>query len=412
MEAEWKEVHFEDVCDVTRGSSPRPIHNWITTSGIPWVKISDATATSSRTIRRTKEHIRSDGKSRSVPVYPGDLILSNSATPGIPKFMGIEACIHDGWLLLRNFRGIDKLFAYYLLVHERAALVEQGSGSVFTNLRTDILKKHRVLLPPMAEQRRIAALLSALDDKIELNRRMAKTLEQMLESVYRFWFGHNNGPPSHSVHQGDSAARAIRTLDQLFDIRIGRTPPRKERRHFLPAGEGVPWLSIRAMGNLNVFAFDTEEGLTEEAVTHFRVPVVPSGTVLVSFKLTVGRVAIAARPMATNEAIAHLVQRPDTPVGPAYTYCFMKAVDWRALGSTSSIATAVNSGTIRAIQMPVPPTELHNRFETLANPILDRIRVCIDETSTLSQLRDTLLPQLISGELRVPEAKQLVSEIA
>ena len=135
MAGEWREVQFDQVCTVSRGASPRPIHEWIAETGIPWVKIADASSAGSRFIDKTEECIRPEGRSRSVLVYPGDLILSNSATPGIPMFMGIEACIHDGWLLLRNFRELDKLFAYYLLLHERPALLEQGSGSVFTNLR-------------------------------------------------------------------------------------------------------------------------------------------------------------------------------------------------------------------------------------------------------------------------------------
>jgi very-short-patch-repair endonuclease len=103
-------------------------------------------------------------------------------------FMGIEACIHDGWLLLRNFREIDKLFAYYLLLHERPALVGKGSGSVFTNLKTEILKRHKVRLPPLPEQRAIAHILGTLDDKIELNRRMSETLEQMARAIFKAWF--------------------------------------------------------------------------------------------------------------------------------------------------------------------------------------------------------------------------------
>ena len=96
--------------------------------------------------------------------------------------MGIEACIHDGWLLLRNFRGLDKLFAYYLLTSERDALVGEGNGSVFTNLKTDILKNHMVNLPPLPEQRSIAHILGTLDDKIKLNRRMNETLEEMAQA--------------------------------------------------------------------------------------------------------------------------------------------------------------------------------------------------------------------------------------
>ena len=144
---EWKEYRFADLCDITRGASPRPIHEWISDQGIPWLKIADASATESRFVMQTRERIRPEGLAKSVAVYPGDLILSNSATPGIPRFVGLEACIHDGWLLLRNLRRLDKLFCYYLLLFERPRIVEQGSGTVFTNLKTDILKSHRVQAP-------------------------------------------------------------------------------------------------------------------------------------------------------------------------------------------------------------------------------------------------------------------------
>ena len=185
---EWEEYEFADLCDITRGASPRPIHDWISVQGIPWLKIADASATQSRYITQTKERIRSEGIMKSVSVVPGDLILSNSATPGIPKFVGISACIHDGWLLLRNLRHLDKLYCYYLLLLERPRIVEQGSGTVFTNLKTDILKRHRVRVPPLPEQRAIAHILGTLDDKIELNRRMNETLEAMARALFKSWF--------------------------------------------------------------------------------------------------------------------------------------------------------------------------------------------------------------------------------
>ena len=101
---EWREYEFGALCDITRGASPRPIHEWISEKGIPWLKIADASATASRFIKHTKERIRPDGVSKSVPVFPGDLILSNSATPGIPKFVGVQACFPDRrrWVLLRT----------------------------------------------------------------------------------------------------------------------------------------------------------------------------------------------------------------------------------------------------------------------------------------------------------------------
>ena len=184
----WEEYEFAELCDITRGASPRPIHDWISDQGIPWLKIADASATHSRYITQTRERIKSEGITKSVSVIPGDLILSNSATPGIPKFVGIAACIHDGWLLLRNMRHLEKLFCYYLLLFERPRIVQQGSGTVFTNLKTEILKRHRVKVPPLSEQRAIAHVLGTLDDKIELNRRMNETLEEMARALFKSWF--------------------------------------------------------------------------------------------------------------------------------------------------------------------------------------------------------------------------------
>ena len=90
--------------------------------------------------------------------------------------------------MLRNLRHLDKLFCYYLLLFERPRIVEQGSGTVFTNLKTEILKRHRVRVPPLPEQRAIAHVLGTLDDKIELNRRMNETLEEMARALFKSWF--------------------------------------------------------------------------------------------------------------------------------------------------------------------------------------------------------------------------------
>ena len=106
---EWKEVRLGDVCSIQRGASPRPIQKFISKEGMPWVKIADATGISSRYISSTSEYIIKEGISKSRIVHPGDLIVSNSATPGLPKFMAIEACVHDGWLIIRDLDGIDKV---------------------------------------------------------------------------------------------------------------------------------------------------------------------------------------------------------------------------------------------------------------------------------------------------------------
>ncbi len=109
------------------------------------------------------------------------------------------------------------------------------------------------------------------------------------------------------------------------------------------------------MANLQAFAFTTGEELTADAVSRFRVPIVQENTSLLSFKLTVGRVAIAAERMCTNEAIANLVPKPDSGIGPYFTYSFLANYDYRQIASTSSIATAFNSDSVRDMKLVKPP---------------------------------------------------------
>ena len=426
----WTQHRLVDLCDISRGASPRPIHSWIANHGTPWVKIADATASASRYIEQTRECILREGQSKSVTVFPGDLILSNSASPGIPRFMKIEACIHDGWLLLRNFRGLDRLFTYYLLLYERNTLVGKGTGSVFTNLKTETLKQHEVSVPNLGEQRAIAQVLGTLDDKIELNRRMNETLEATARAIFKDWFV--DFGPSCAKAEGrapylapklwdlfpdalDDVGKPVgwtrENLGTLFDVSIGRTPPRKEQQHFVPGGSGETWLSIKAMRNIQTFALGSEEDLTPRAVKQFRVPLITAGTVMVSFKLTVGRVAIAANDMHSNEAIAHLVEKNETPVASVFTYCFMKGFDYDTLSSTSSIATAVNSKSIKAIEMIVPDSATHSEFVAIVQPLFDRILCNLRETETLSATRDLLLPRLMSGEIRLRDAEDVVEAL-
>jgi type I restriction enzyme S subunit len=258
---------------------------------------------------------------------------------------------------------------------------------------------------------------------------MNETLEAIARALFKSWFvnfepvrakmeGRDVGLPEHLAvlfpntldAQGIPKGWTSQRLDRLFDVSIGRTPPRKERHHFVSGGMGETWLSIRTMGTVQTFATASEEDLTAEAVDRFRVPRIPAGTVMVSFKLTVGRVAIAAKDMHSNEAIAHLRARSETPVGTPFTYCYMKGFDYGTLGSTSSIATAVNSKSIKGIEMMLPDAATHAAFQAITQPIFDRVLTVTREMDALVEIRNQLLPKLVSGEVRLSEAERVVQD--
>ncbi|MEL3956071.1 restriction endonuclease subunit S [Caldifermentibacillus hisashii] len=143
----WKVTKIGDVTKIVRGASPRPIQSYISNTGMPWVKISDASESNTKYIYKTKEFIKNEGISKSREVLPGTLILSNSATPGIPKFMLIKACVHDGWLIFNDYKDISKEYLYYCLIREREGILSLSNGSVFRNLKTDILKNYKIIIP-------------------------------------------------------------------------------------------------------------------------------------------------------------------------------------------------------------------------------------------------------------------------
>lgn len=143
----WRIDKIGNVTTIIRGASPRPIQEYISTNGMPWVKISDATSSATKYLLNTNEFIKIEGISKSRKIDKGTLILSNSATPGLPMISLIEACVHDGWLIFNGYKDITKEFLYYYLQDNREQILALSNGSVFRNLKTDILKSYNIIIP-------------------------------------------------------------------------------------------------------------------------------------------------------------------------------------------------------------------------------------------------------------------------
>lgn len=139
----WIDAPLGSFIEIKRGGSPRPIQNYLSDTGLRWLKISDVTSLGSPYILEIKEHIKPEGLRKTVHLNAGELVLSNSATPGIPKFLDVDSCIHDGWLYFPKSQ-FSKYWLYLFFKHVRQELISLGNGSVFTNLKTDILKNFPV----------------------------------------------------------------------------------------------------------------------------------------------------------------------------------------------------------------------------------------------------------------------------
>ena len=304
----------------------------------------------------------------------------------------IEAYINQRVLTFRPIESIvDKDYLYYQLCSDKFnkyILNHIDSETAQPNISAGSVGGFEISLPPMPEQRRIAGILGAIDDKIENNRRINDNLEQQAQALYKHWFVDNR-----------SDDWEIGVVSDYYDITIGKTPPRKEKQWFSINSKDYVWVSISDMGSCGVYISDSSEYLTAEAVDKFNIKVVPNNTVLLSFKLTVGRVAISDGAMTTNEAIAHFNTSNEDLT--EYTYLALKEYNFANLGSTSSIATAVNSKIIKAMPWVMPSREILKEFHILVNPIFTQIKNNIKENKVLTTLRDTLLPQLMNGKMKL-----------
>lgn len=179
----WEVMRLDDIITVKRGGSPRPIQDFLAPSGLPWVKISDATASNSPYLMETKEFIKEEGLRKTVLLKKGSLILSNSASPGIPKFLELDACIHDGWLHFPEINRFGKYLLFLTFLRIKEELIQKGNGSVFTNLKTDILKSQLVTLPPKEIEEKINSQIKSFFKKIRENSIENQTLTQLRDTL-------------------------------------------------------------------------------------------------------------------------------------------------------------------------------------------------------------------------------------
>ena len=194
-----------------------------------------------------------------------------------------------------------------------------------------------------------------------------------------------------------------KTAENIAHVSIGKTPPRKESEWFSEQKtNNTTWVSIRDMGVFGSHTGNTSEYLTSEAIEKFNIKKVPKDSVLLSFKLTLGRVTIASEELTTNEAIAHFVE-PKYCINVPYLYSYLSNFNYSSLGSTSSIATAVNSKIIKNMPILVPSVNVLDCYKKQIESSFQKMKSLDDETAMLTNLRDTLLPKLISGELRLDD---------
>jgi len=318
-------------------------------------------------------------------------------------------------LYVRDFKGNHPRFISYFL--RCLDFMAYSDKAAVPGVNRNHLHLASVLLPPLSEQRRIAAVLGALDDKIELNRKMNKTLEEMAQAIFKSWFidfdGHTDMVDSElgPIPRGWEVGR----LGELVEVEKGLSYKGK----FL-AQEGRPLVNLNSVlegGGWKQVGLKFYTGPHKEK--HMVVPgdIVVANTEQGHKYLLIGCPAVVPRRIGDEGIFTHHLYRvrigQGSTVGKYWLYHLLLDRGFRAAVTSYTNGTTVNGLFRDGLKRPfvVVPTEQRAKlFESIVLPLHSRVEVNDEENLVLAELRDTLLPKLISGEIRVPEAEDLAEE--
>ena len=370
-------------------------------------------------------------------VRKGDIVYSRRGDVERRALIGPR---EDGWLCgtgcLRvrlGENGVDPGYASYYLGHPavREWIVRHAHGATMPNLNTAILSACPFVVPPPSEQQSIAHVLGTLDDRIELNRSMNTTLEAMARALFKSWFV--DFEPVRAKMEGRDTGLPTEVADlfpdRLVDSESGEVPmgwdtgvladaveilsggtPRTSVSHYWNGD--IPWYTPKdAPAPSDVFVVVTEKTITQAGVDNSSTIVLPAGTTVISARGTVGRLACLGVPMAMNQT-CYGVRGADAYQSQDYFVYWLVRGTVEELRSRThgTVFDTITRKTFAFVNLPLPPISVAKEFEFAVSPIMGRILRNLHQVGVLTALRDTLLPELISGKLQLLGQQRLIMD--
>lgn len=325
----------------------------------------------------------------------GDVIMSVRAPVGDLNITPVDMCLGRGVCSLRMKNG-NQSYLFYMMKYYIPYLLQKESGTVFGSVsKRDITELEVGIIEDVEKQKKIVHYLEMIDDKIELNNAINKNLEQQAQAIFKAWFvdfePFNEEMPSDWI---------IGTVDDLgTEIICGKTPPTKKKEYY---GGNTPFITIPDMHGC-VYNVSTERYLSAAGVALQPKKTLPPNTVCVSCIGTAGLVNLVSEKSQSNQQINSIV--PKEGISAYYIYLLMQTLSEtiNKLGQSGSTIVNLNKTQFGKIQVAIPSEQVLCNFDTLCKPLFEMILSNQKENIELANLRDALLPKLMSGELDVSD---------
>ena len=408
---EWKEVTLGEITNLVidyRGKTPLKLGSSWSDSGyraLSAKNIKTGQIVAEDSIRFVDEELYR--KWMKDEVKKGDILITSEAPFGQIYYWDSDEKIVLSQRLF-DVRLNDEVchkYVYYFMTSHRYQkdLEGRATGTTVTGLRQPELLKSTILLPPLSAQRSISSILSSLDRKIELNNKINADLEEMAQAIFKNWFvdfePFKDGKFVDSELGMIPEGWKVGCLGDMGAVVCGKTPSKSNSNYY---GGDIPFIKIPDMHG-NVFVENSEDRLTEEGSLSQIKKLIPPYSLMVSCIATVGLVSINTKPSHTNQQINTVIPHNKSALFYLYQHIKNNEEFLKNMGRGGTTTLNVNTKSFSNIRLLIPSEIALEQFHGIVEGLFKKIEQNLHESRTLSLLRDTLLPRLMSGELEVPE---------
>jgi type I restriction enzyme S subunit len=394
----WRKDFIRNLCNVVRGGSPRPAGSPLYFNGkyLPWVTVADLTKDNKMHLESTYSMLTELGAEQTRITDPGTLMLANSgATLGVPKISKIKCGANDGIAMLLDLKGITTEFAYYYLSSKTQYLrdvIAPGVGQ--PNLNTELIGALQIPIPPIYEQVKISKILFAWDNAIETTENLIANSQQQKKALMQQLL------TGKKRLKGFGGEWKWVKFDQILDIEIGGTPSRTNPDYWDDNKESKNrWLSIRDLkGNI---IEDTKEYITDLGVKKSNVTLIPAGSIVMSFKLTIGRTAILGKDCYTNEAICSLIPKDKKSILPEFLIQALDNVDYDSEIDQAVKGKTLNKAKLKRLKIKLPTLVEQKQIAKILSITDSEIGTLEKLLEDLNQEKKALMQVLLTGKKRV-----------